>query len=59
MCTHLQSPRSRMGSVKRMSALDICAMVREINETALNMKLMNVYSISGKTYLLKLSGKVR
>lgn len=48
-----------MGSIKRMSALDISAMVKEMNDVVVGQKLVNMYSVSGRCYLLKFSGKVR
>jgi len=47
-----------MATIKRMSVLDICAMAKEMN-CAVGLKLVNLYSMSGKAYLLKLAGKVR
>nr|XP_009857777.1 nuclear export mediator factor NEMF isoform X2 [Ciona intestinalis] len=39
----------------RFSTLDICAVLTEINEKVVGMRLVNVYDIDHKTYLFKLA----
>nr|CAB3264294.1 nuclear export mediator factor NEMF [Phallusia mammillata] len=39
----------------RFSTLDICAVLAEINDRAIGMRLANVYDINNKTYLFKLA----
>jgi len=38
----------------RFTTLDICSVITEINESAVGLRLNNVYDIDNKTYLLKL-----
>jgi len=38
----------------RFSTLDICAIISEIKENAIGLRLANIYDVDNKTYLLKL-----
>jgi len=45
-----------MTSIKRMSGLEINVVVNEIKQQLLGLRVVNVYSINKRTYLIKLSG---
>lgn len=42
---------------QRMTALDVRALVLSLKKKLIGLRLANVYDLSGKMYLLKLSAK--